>query len=123
DRHRLDEADGMPHECECDPNLGGAEEHRREMHYKRLRQSAMVAPNLLQPRAEIDDVSECGPLPSFAEGHQPFHQGFEGAEIQCEKKSHCGRYCDCQQADCGRADLLLTDKVEHDAKARQDETE
>jgi hypothetical protein len=58
-----------------------AQEHRREVHHKRFRKPAMVAPNLLQPRAEIDDVSESGPSPPFAEGHERFHQRFEGAEI------------------------------------------
>jgi hypothetical protein len=36
----------------------------------------------LQPRAEIDDMGEGGPLPLFAEGYEPLHQRFEGAEIQ-----------------------------------------
>jgi len=50
----------MPHKSKCDPNLGGAKEYRREVYHKRLRQPAMVAPNLLQPRAEIDDDAESG---------------------------------------------------------------
>jgi hypothetical protein len=45
-------------------------------------QPAMVAPNLLQPRAQIDDMSKSESLPFFAEGYEPLHQRFEGVEIQ-----------------------------------------
>jgi hypothetical protein len=56
----------------------------------------IVAPNLLQPRTQIDHMVEDTPLAFFSERRKPEHHWFERAEIQCEEKPGYRRHSNCQ---------------------------
>src|SRR5271170_6192562 len=89
------------------------------MHCKRSQKPTMVAPNLLQPSAEIE--SEYGPSALIAEINQPANDRSEGAKIQRQKKSGDRRHRDRKHDERHRAEPVGADKVEHDAEPAQHE--
>ena len=47
----------------------------------------MIAPDLLKPAAEIDDMTERRPLVLLAKRHDPPDDGIEGAKIQHQEEA------------------------------------
>ncbi len=74
----------------------------------------MIAPDLLQPVAEIGNVIECRPVVSFAECNQPADERFESAKIQSKKEPANGRQGDGQHHEGHGREPVRAGEIQHD---------
>ncbi len=78
-------------------------------------EAAMIAPNLLQPAAEIGDVIESRPVVLLAECDKPPHERFESAEIQGQEEAAHRRQRDCQHDEGQGREPMRPGEIEDDA--------
>src|SRR5579883_72030 len=110
----------MIHELEGDPDFHGAKKDGGQVNKKRSRQAAMIAPDLLQPSAEIGDMIKKGPSACLTEGHEPPHDRVKCTEIQRQEKSAYRRQCDGKHHECDRPKAVRSGHIKSNANSSAD---